>query len=60
MTVLRRVANVAKETTLNKKLGSFSGDQGGENSQHGGHLGVQVFAMLAHSALPHSFSVSEP
>ena len=59
MTVLGRVANVAKETTLSKNLGPFSVDRGKEGSQGGGHVDVQVFALLADGVLPHSFSVPD-
>lgn len=51
MMVLRRVANVTKEATLSKNLGFFSGGQGKEGSQHGGHMGAQMFVILAHSVV---------
>lgn len=59
MAVLRRVANVTKEITVNKNFGSLSDDQGKEGSKNGGHVGIQVFATLAQSVLPHSFSAPE-
>lgn len=59
MTVLRIVASVAKETTVSKNLGSFSGGQGKAGSQYREHVGVQVFANLAHSVFPHSLSATE-